>query len=199
MLHERPTIYLIGGCNGAGKTTFAREFLPKEVDCLRFMNADEIARGLSPFAPEVAGIRAGRVLLSEVDEAIRLGNTFGWESTLAGHAQEASVKKARRAGFEIEIHYLFVPSVEICLQRIRQRVREGGHDVPLGMSSGGSSAVLPISSAGTLRSPTDGRCGTRAVHSLAPSSTLPPRPSRTRAVYWARDEGDQAAPADQAV
>ena len=82
-----PTIYLIGGCNGAGKTTFAREFLPKEVNCLRFMNADEIARGLSPFAPEAAGIRAGRVLLAEVGEAIRLRSTFGWESTLAGHAQ----------------------------------------------------------------------------------------------------------------
>jgi len=126
-----PVIYLIGGCNGAGKTTFAREFLPKEVNCLRFMNADEIARGLSPFAPEAAGIRAGRVLLGEVNESIRLRNTFGWESTLAGQAQETSLKKAHRAGFEIEIHYLFVPSVDTCLQRIRRRVREGGHDVPV--------------------------------------------------------------------
>ena len=74
-----PTIYLIGGCNGAGKTTFAREFLPKEVNCIRFMNADEIARGLSPFAPNVAAIKAGRVLLSEVKEAIEQRHTFGWD------------------------------------------------------------------------------------------------------------------------
>ena len=90
-----PTIYLIGGCNGAGKTTFAREFLPKEVNCIRFMNADEIARGLSPFAPNVAAIKAGRVLLSEVKEAIEQRHTFGWESTLAGHAQEAALQRAR--------------------------------------------------------------------------------------------------------
>ena len=94
------------------------------------MNADEIARGLSPFAPESAGIRAGRVLLAEVGETIRLRSTFGWESTLAGHAQLKFLNRARGAGFEVEVHYLFVASIDICLQRIRQRVREGGHDVP---------------------------------------------------------------------
>lgn len=125
-----PTIYLIGGCNGAGKTTFAREFLPKEVDCLRFMNADEIARGLSPFEPNAAAMKAGRVLLSEVTDAIGQHHTFGWESTLAGHAQAAALQRALRAGFTIELHYLFVPSVEVCLERIRERVRLGGHDVP---------------------------------------------------------------------
>lgn len=87
MASASPTIYLIGGCNGAGKTTFAREFLPREVNCMRFMNADEIARGLSPFAPAAAAVRAGRILLGEVEEAIRLRATFGWESTLAGKAR----------------------------------------------------------------------------------------------------------------
>lgn len=73
----KATIYLIAGPNGVGKTTFAREFLPKEVKCVRFMNADEVARGLSPFAPEAAAIRAGRVVLGEIRSAIRSGESFG--------------------------------------------------------------------------------------------------------------------------
>jgi hypothetical protein len=79
-----PTIYVIAGCNGAGKTTFAREFLPKEVKCLRFFNADEMARGLSPLKPSAGAIRAGRLLLEQVDECLRRRETFALESTLSG-------------------------------------------------------------------------------------------------------------------
>jgi predicted ABC-type ATPase len=78
------TIYLIAGCNGAGKTTFAKEFLPKEVKCLRFLNADEIARGLSPLDPSAGAVKAARLLLREVREAIFDGKTFGLESTVSG-------------------------------------------------------------------------------------------------------------------
>jgi len=123
-----PTIYLIAGANGAGKTTFAREFLPKEVNCLRFMNADEVARGLSPFAPEAATIRAGRVLIGEIRAALRSRESFGWESTLAGRSHAPILANARRDGYEVELHYLCVPSPPR-LYRSRFPAR-GGHHVP---------------------------------------------------------------------
>lgn len=130
-MRARPTIYLIAGPNGVGKTTFAREFLPKEVNCLRFMNADEVARGLSPFAPEAAAIRAGRILISEIRAALKSRDSFGWESTLSGRAHIRLLQAARAAGYEIELHYLSVPSPVICIDRVAQRVREGGHNVPV--------------------------------------------------------------------
>jgi predicted ABC-type ATPase len=126
-----PTIYLIAGANGVGKTTFAREFLPKEVNCLRFMNADEVARGLSPFAPEAASIRAGRVLIGEIRAALRSKDSFGWESTLSGRSHAPIMARARERGYEIELHYLSVTSPRVCVERVARRVREGGHDVPV--------------------------------------------------------------------
>jgi len=126
-----PTIYLLAGPNGAGKTTFAREFLPREVRCLRFMNADEVARGLSPFAPEAAGLRAGRVLIGEIREALASRDSFGWESTLSGRGHVRLLKQARAFEYEVELHYLSVSDVRICIERVAQRVREGGHNVPV--------------------------------------------------------------------
>ena len=126
----KATIYLIAGPNGVGKTTFAREFLPKEVKCVRFMTADEVARGLSPFAPEAAAIRAGRVVLGEIRSAIRSGESFGWESTLAGHGHARTLRQARNVGYEVELHYLAVTTPRICIERVARRVREGGHNVP---------------------------------------------------------------------
>lgn len=128
---KAPSVYLIAGPNGVGKTTFAREFLPKEVDCLRFMNADEVARGLSPFAPEAAAFRAGRVLIGEIRAALTSRDTFGWESTLAGRSHTPILEGAKRDGYEVELHYLSVPSPAVCIDRVAQRVREGGHNVPV--------------------------------------------------------------------
>lgn len=128
---KAPTIYLIAGPNGVGKTTFAGEFLPKEVNCLRFMNADEVARGLSPFAPEAAAIRAGRILIGEIRAALTSRDSFGWESTLSGRGHVRLLREARAAGYEIELHYLSVPSPAICIERVTRRVREGGHNVPV--------------------------------------------------------------------
>ncbi len=128
---KAPSIYLIAGPNGVGKTTFAREFLPKEVNCLRFMNADEVARGLSPFDPEAAVFRAGRVLIGEIRAALTSRDTFGWESTLSGRGHVRLLREARAAGYGIELHYLSVPSPAICIERVARRVREGGHNVPV--------------------------------------------------------------------
>jgi predicted ABC-type ATPase len=126
---RRPVIYLIAGCNGAGKTTFAREFLEREVRCLRFMNADELARGLSPLAPGSARLKAGRLLIAEIQAAIAEGASFGWETTLSGRAHFQILNRARNR-FEIELHYLALRHPKTALRRIRLRVRQGGHDVP---------------------------------------------------------------------
>ncbi len=125
-----PTIYVIAGCNGAGKTTFAREFLPREVKCLRFLNADEIARGLSPLNPSAGAVRAARLLLTQVAEHLRRRETFALESTLSGKTYIRWFRQARELGYEIELHYLWLSSPTQAIARVRQRVRQGGHHVP---------------------------------------------------------------------
>jgi predicted ABC-type ATPase len=125
-----PTIYLIGGSNGAGKTTFAMEFLPKEVKCLRFLNADEIARGLSPFDPAAAALKAGRILLEEFHERVSKRESFSLESTLSGKTYARLLQKAKSNGYEIELHYLVLTDVEQAIARVANRVKMGGHHVP---------------------------------------------------------------------
>jgi predicted ABC-type ATPase len=129
MPDHNPTLFLIGGCNGAGKTTFARRLLPAE-GVLRFLNADEIARGLSPLKPELAAIRAGRLLLNEVDRLISSKASFGLESTLSGKTYARQLAEAKAAGFFISVHFLVVPSADVSIGRVAQRVRKGGHHVP---------------------------------------------------------------------
>jgi predicted ABC-type ATPase len=132
MTARQPTIYLIAGCNGAGKTTFAKEFLPTEVKCLRFLNTDEIARGLSPLKPSAGAVQAARLLLAQVDECLRRRETFALESTLSGKTYIRLFQRARRLGYEIELHYLWLSSPEQAIARVRQRVQQGGHHVPAG-------------------------------------------------------------------
>jgi predicted ABC-type ATPase len=130
MSAKPPTIYLIAGCNGAGKTTFAREFLPKEVRCLRFLNADEMARGLSPLDPAAGAAKAGRLLLSEVRAAIPARQTFGLETTLSGLTYVRLLKNARERTYAVKLFYLWLPSATVAIRRVRERVRKGGHAVP---------------------------------------------------------------------
>jgi predicted ABC-type ATPase len=130
MSAPQPTIYLIAGCNGAGKTTFAKEFLPTEVKCLRFLNADEIARGLSPFDPSASAVKAGRLLLQEIHDDIRRRQTFALETTLSGKTYIRLFRRARQLGYEIELHYLWLSSPAQAIARVRQRVQQGGHHVP---------------------------------------------------------------------
>ena len=96
-------IIIIAGPNGAGKTTFAREFLPNEADCPVFVNADLIAEGLSPFAPEVVELRAGRIMLEEIKAHARAGTSFAFETTMSGRAYLASLTRWKKAGYRIEI------------------------------------------------------------------------------------------------
>lgn len=125
----RPTIYVIAGCNGAGKTTFAKEFLPREVKCLRFLNADEIARGLSPLQPSAGAAKAARLLLGEIHEAIRSRQTFGLETTLSGLTYVRMFINARERAYAIKLFYLWLPSPTVAIRRVRERVRKGGHSV----------------------------------------------------------------------
>jgi len=126
-----PTIYLIAGCNGAGKTTFAREFLLKEVGCANFLNADYLALGLSPLSPDAAAIKAGRMLLAEFKSLVTHKDTFALESTLSGLTYLRLLRDAKRHGFRIYIHYLWLTSPAIAIARVRERVKKGGHNVPV--------------------------------------------------------------------
>jgi len=125
-----PTIYIIAGCNGAGKTTFAKEFLPS-IGVIRFLNADEIARGLSPLKPEMVAFKAGRLLLSELSELIEHREMFALESTLSGRTYVRIFKNAKQLGYKIELHFVWIPDVREAIRRVRQRVIEGGHNVPV--------------------------------------------------------------------
>jgi len=125
-----PTLYLIAGPNGAGKTTFASRFLPEESVELEFVNVDLIARGLSPFAPTAAAGAAARVALARVARLIRERKTFAWETTMSGRTIKGWVQKAKAAGYFVRLVFLWIQSLEESMDRIRRRVREGGHDVP---------------------------------------------------------------------
>lgn len=131
MAEKPPTIYLIAGCNGAGKTTFAREFLLREVGCATFLNADYLAFGLSPLSPEIAALKAGRLLLGEFKLLVARKKSFALESTLSGHTYLRLLQEAKDQGFRIHIHYLWLPSPAIAIARVRERVKKGGHPVPV--------------------------------------------------------------------
>lgn len=126
---SKPNLYVIAGPNGAGKTTFAREFLPDYADCKNFVNADLIALGVSPFSPDSAAIRAGKLMLSEIEGFAQRGLDFGFETTLSGRAHVNLIRHLKRRGYRISIFYLWVLSAGIALSRVRERVAGGGHDI----------------------------------------------------------------------
>ncbi len=123
-------VYVIAGPNGAGKTTFAREFLPNYAHCSKFVNADLIAQGVSPFAPEDAAVRAGRLMLDEIHRLAAAGADFAFETTLSGHTQLALWNRLKSQGYRIHLFYLWLESVALAEARVRVRVQEGGHDIP---------------------------------------------------------------------
>ncbi len=123
-------IIIIAGPNGAGKTTFAQSFLPQEAQCQRFINADLIAAGLSPFAPEQAAIKAGRLMLEEIDQSIRKGENFAFETTLAGLAYVGRIKRWQALGYHISLFFLRLPNPETAIARVAERVLQGGHHIP---------------------------------------------------------------------
>jgi predicted ABC-type ATPase len=123
-------IIIIAGPNGAGKTTFARSFLPQEAECRRFINADLIAAGLSPFAPEQAAIKAGRLMLQEMDECVRKGENFAFETTLSGLAYLGRIAKWQALGYHVSLFFLRLPDADTAIARVAERVKQGGHHIP---------------------------------------------------------------------
>ncbi|MBI4370813.1 MAG: zeta toxin family protein [Elusimicrobia bacterium] len=127
---KTPELFVIAGPNGAGKTTFAREYLPYFAKCHEFVNADLIAGGLSPFSPGAAALEAGRIMLRKIDELSAQRHTFAFETTLSGRSYLALFKRLRANGYKIHLIFLWLPHVDIAIQRVKDRVRRGGHSVP---------------------------------------------------------------------
>ncbi len=126
-----PNLYIIAGCNGAGKTTTSFTVLPEILHCKEFVNADEIARGLSPFQPETVSFQAGRIMLNRIKELLKGKNDFGFETTLSTKSYVGLIKEAKKLGYKIVLIYFWLESVELAKARVKARVEKGGHDIPI--------------------------------------------------------------------
>ena len=125
-----PNIYIIAGCNGAGKTTASFTILPEMLNCKEFVNADSIAAGLSPFNPESVAIEAGRLMLSRIHELMTAWVDFAFETTLATRSYVSLVKAAQHVGYKVKLVFIWLDSPLTAIQRVADRVAEGGHDIP---------------------------------------------------------------------
>ncbi len=125
-----PTLYIIAGPNGAGKTTASKTVLPDMLNCYQFVNADEIAKGLSPFAPESVSFQAGRIMLNRIEELLNEKEDFAIETTLSTISYLSLVKTAGIKGFNVVLLFFWLPNAELACQRVAKRVSEGGHNIP---------------------------------------------------------------------
>ena len=131
MMSKLPKLYIIAGCNGAGKTTASFTILPEILGCKEFINADEIAKGLSPFQPESVAVQAGRIMLARMDELLQKGETFAFETTLATKSYKQKIEWAQANGYEVTLLFFWLDSPNIAKKLVAQRVAEGGHNIPL--------------------------------------------------------------------
>lgn len=129
-MRREKKIIIIAGPNGAGKTRFALEFLPREAGCPDFINVDLIASGLSPFDPEKAAIRAGRLLIEEIRRRVRFGESFAFETTLSGRRYSRMIPSWRKEGYHVKLIFLTLPTADLAIARVAARVAQGGHHVP---------------------------------------------------------------------
>lgn len=124
------TLYIIAGCNGAGKTTASYTMLPDIWKCREFVNADEIAKGLSPFNPESTAIDAGRLMLKRIDVLLEGDESFSIETTLATRSYLRLIERAHERGFNVNLLFFWLESPDAAIRRVAQRVKEGGHNIP---------------------------------------------------------------------
>ncbi|MFM7485517.1 MAG: zeta toxin family protein [Cytophagales bacterium] len=125
-----PNLYIIAGCNGAGKTTTSYTVLPEILSCKEFVNADEIARGLSPFQPETVSFQAGRIMLNRIKALLHGKNDFAFETTLSSISYVPLIEEAKEIGYTIILIFFWLDSVELAKARVKQRVEKGGHNIP---------------------------------------------------------------------
>jgi predicted ABC-type ATPase len=124
-------VYIIAGPNGSGKTTFATEFLPDYAKCSNFINADLIAQGLSPFSPQQVAIKSGKLVLEQIKEYSKNGLDFGFETTMSGVTYLKYFKMLKNKGYKINIFFLWISSPQLAIVRVKDRVAQGGHSVPI--------------------------------------------------------------------
>jgi predicted ABC-type ATPase len=124
-------VYIIAGPNGSGKTTFASTFLPEYAKCQNFVNADLIAQGLAPFSPRAAAMKAGRLVLEQIRNLAKKEADFAFETTLAGKTYAQFLRRLKDEGYSINIFFLWIPSPDLAIKRIKDRVAAGGHDIPV--------------------------------------------------------------------
>lgn len=122
-------LYIIAGCNGAGKTTASFSILPEMLDCKEFVNADEIARGISPFRPEEVSLEAGRIMLNRINELLKGNQNFAFETTLSTKSHKNRIFEAKEKGFNTILIFFWLQSIKLAKERVKVRVQEGGHDV----------------------------------------------------------------------
>jgi predicted ABC-type ATPase len=125
-----PNMYIIAGCNGAGKTTVAYKLLPNILNCDEFVNADEIARGISPFKPETVSFQAGRIMLNRLNELIEIKTDFAFETTLSTLSYKQLILKAKESGYFVSLIFIWLNSDKLAIKRVKNRVKSGGHNIP---------------------------------------------------------------------
>ena len=125
-----PNLYIISGCNGAGKTTASFTLLPAMLDCKEFVNADEIAKGISPFQPDSVSLQAGRIMIERIEELLNTGVDFAFETTLTTLSYVNTIKTAKEKGYSVSLLYFWLNDVNLAIERVKTRVSEGGHNIP---------------------------------------------------------------------
>lgn len=123
-------LYIIAGCNGAGKTTASFTILPEIIECKEFVNADEIAKGLSPFQPEKVSFEAGRIMLNRINELLDEKKSFAFETTLSTRSYKNKIIQAKKQGYSVTLLFFWLESIELAKERVKTRVKEGGHNIP---------------------------------------------------------------------
>lgn len=126
---EQSKLYIIAGCNGAGKTTASFTILPEILNCKEFVNADEIAKGLSPFQPENVSFEAGRIMLNRIKELLFANENFAFETTLSTRSYKHTVNKAKEKGYRVTLLFFWLQNIELAKERVKTRVIEGGHNI----------------------------------------------------------------------
>jgi predicted ABC-type ATPase len=122
-------LYIVAGCNGAGKTTASFTILPEMLFCKEFVNADEIAKGLSPFQPETVAFEAGRIMLHRINDLLRNNESFAFETTLATRIYKNKIEQAKLNGYTVTLLFFWLQTVELAIERVKSRVLEGGHNI----------------------------------------------------------------------